>query len=129
MTPIDLSTKPGQPQVLRLCQKVGLVSLGHVTLVGTKVIANASKHNATSHERLLKSEKQLEAEMQALLRMAELIDTQENSQIGRDKRGEELPEEHKRGSSRLEWIRKAKAAQPAGNCRCREGGSRGRSLW
>jgi transposase len=96
-------------QVLRLCQKAGLVSLGHVALDGTKVKANASKHKAMSHERMLKSEKQLEAEMRALLRKAELIDAQEDSQIGRDKRGEELPEELKRRSSRLEWIRKAKA--------------------
>jgi transposase len=96
-------------QVLRLCQKAGLVSLGHVSLDGTKVKANASKHKAMSHERMLKSEKQLEAEMRALLRKAELIDVQEDSQIGRDKRGDELPEELKRRSSRLEWIRKAKA--------------------
>ena len=96
-------------QVLRLCQKAGLVSLGHVALDGTKVKANASKHKAMSHERMLKSEKQLEAEMRALLRKAELIDAQEDSQIGRDKRGDELPEELKRRSSRLEWIRKAKA--------------------
>jgi transposase len=96
-------------QVLRLCQKTGLVSLGHVALDGTKVKANASKHKAMSHERMLKSEKQLEAEMRALLRKAELIDAQEDSQIGRDKRGDELPEELKRRSSRLEWIRKAKA--------------------
>jgi hypothetical protein len=62
-----------------------------------------------SHERMLKSEKQLEAEMRALLRKAELIDAQEDTQVGRDKRGDELPEELKRRSSRLEWIRKAKA--------------------
>ncbi len=33
-------------EVLRLCQKVGLVKLGHVALDGTKVRANASKHKA-----------------------------------------------------------------------------------
>jgi transposase len=96
-------------QVLRLCQKAGLVSLSHVALDGTKVKANASKHKAMSHERMLKSEKQLEAEMLALLRKAELIDAQEDSQVGKDKRGDELPAELKRRSSRLEWIRKAKA--------------------
>jgi transposase len=31
-------------QILRLCQKSGMVSLGHVALDGTKVQANASKH-------------------------------------------------------------------------------------
>ena len=31
-------------QVLRLCERAGLVKLGHVALDGTKVKANASKH-------------------------------------------------------------------------------------
>jgi hypothetical protein len=48
-----------------LCKKTGLVSLGHVALDGTKVKANASKHKTMSHELMLKSEKQLEAEMRA----------------------------------------------------------------
>jgi transposase len=96
-------------QVLRLCQKAGLVSLGQVALDGTKVKANASKHKAMSHERMLKSERQLEAEIRALLRKAEIIDAEEDGQYGKGKRGDELPEELQRRSSRLEWIRKAKA--------------------
>ena len=50
-------------QILRLCQKAGMVSLGHVALDGTKVQANASKHKAMSHERMLRAEKQLEKEI------------------------------------------------------------------
>jgi len=96
-------------QVLRLCQKAGLVSLAQVALDGTKVKANASKHKAMSHERMLKSERQLEAEMRALLRRAEIIDAQEDGRYGKGKRGDELPEELQRRSSRLEWIWKAKA--------------------
>jgi transposase len=96
-------------QVLRLCQKAGLVSLGHVALDGTKIKANASKHKGMSHERMLKAEAQLEAEMQALLRRAELIDAQEDERYGKDKRGNELPEELQRHASRLERIRKARA--------------------
>ncbi|SBO44725.1 IS1182 family transposase [Cyanobium sp. NIES-981] len=96
-------------QVLRLCQKAGLVSLGQVALDGTKVKANASKHKAMSHERMLKSERQLEGEMRALLRKAELLDAQEDGHYGKGKQGDELPEELQRRASRLEWIRKAKA--------------------
>jgi hypothetical protein len=33
-------------QVLRLCQKAGMVSLGNVALDGSKVKANGSKHKA-----------------------------------------------------------------------------------
>jgi transposase len=39
-------------QVLHLCQRAGLVKLGHVALDGTKVKANASKHKAMSYERI-----------------------------------------------------------------------------
>jgi len=39
-------------QVLRLCQKAGLVKLGHVSLDGTKVRANASKYKAMSYGRM-----------------------------------------------------------------------------
>jgi hypothetical protein len=78
-------------QVLRLCQKAGLVSPGNVALDGTKVKANASKHMAMSHERMLKVEAQLEDEIAALLRKAELIDAQEDARYGKGKRGDELP--------------------------------------
>ncbi len=48
-------------QVLRLCQKAGLVKLGHVCIDGTKVKANASKHKAMSYERMNETEKRLAA--------------------------------------------------------------------
>ncbi|MFZ9464270.1 MAG: transposase, partial [Vulcanococcus sp.] len=96
-------------QVLRLCQKAGLVSLGNVALDGTKVKANASKHKAMSHDRMLKTEAQLEAEIAALLRKAELIDAQEDARYGKGKRGDELPKELQRRQDRLDALRKAKA--------------------
>jgi len=36
-------------QVLALCRDAGMVKLGHVTLDGTKMKANASKHAAMSY--------------------------------------------------------------------------------
>ena len=96
-------------QVLRLCQKAGLVSLGNVALDGTKVKANASRHKAMSHERMLKTEAQLEAEIAALLRKAELIDAQEDARYGKGKRGDALPKELELRQDRLDALRKAKA--------------------
>ena len=96
-------------QILRLCQKAGMVSLGHVALDGTKVKANASKHKAMSHERMLKTEAQLEAEIAALLRKAELIDAQEDARYGKGKRGDELPKELQRRQDRVDALRKARA--------------------
>lgn len=95
-------------QVLRLCQRAGLVKLGHVALDGTKVRANASKHKAMSYERMCKAEQELEQEVKRLLEMAENVDGAEAQEFG-GKRGDELPAELARRESRLNKIRQAKA--------------------
>lgn len=51
--------------------------------------------------------------MRALLRKAEIIKALEDGRYGKGKRGDELPEELQRRSSRLEWIRTAKAESEA----------------
>jgi transposase len=50
-------------QVLHLCEKAGLVKLGHGALDGTKIKANASKHKAMSYGRMEERASQLEAEV------------------------------------------------------------------
>ena len=50
-------------QVLQLCQKAGLVKLGHVSLDGTKVKANASKHKAMSYGRMEQKAAELREEV------------------------------------------------------------------
>jgi transposase len=100
-------------QILRLCQEAGMVSLGHVALDGTKVQANASKHKAMSHERMLKAEAQLEKEIRELMRRAELLDAQEDRKYGKGKLGSDLPEELRRREDRLKKIRQARQALEA----------------
>jgi transposase len=97
-------------EVLRLCQRAGLVKLGHVALDGTKVKANASKHKAMSYERMGEAGKKLEAEVQALLEEAARVDAEEDGKYGKGKRGDELPGELARRETRLRKIREAKAA-------------------
>ena len=97
-------------QVLELCRQAGLVKLGHVALDGTKVRANASKHKAMSYGRMKEKEEQLQAEVDELLRKAQ----EEDRRYGKDKRGDELPEELSFRESRLRKIREAKAALEAG---------------
>lgn len=97
-------------QVLRLCQKAGLVKLGHVAIDGTKLKANASKHKAMSYERMSEAEKKLEAEVQSLLEEAERVDAEEDARFGKGKRCDELPKELRRREDRLRKIREAKAA-------------------
>jgi len=96
-------------QVLRLCQRAGLVQLGHVALDGTKVLANASKHKAMSYGRMPEAERKLEQEIATLLAEAQQVDAAEDAQYGKGTRGDELPAELARRESRLAKIRAAKA--------------------
>jgi len=100
-------------QALKLCQAAGMVSLGRVALDGTKVRANASKRKAMSYARLTEKEKVLAAEVSDLLAQADQTDAAEDEQHGKDKRGDELPDELARRESRLVTLRKAKAALEA----------------
>jgi transposase len=97
-------------QVLLLCQKAGLVKLGHVALDGTKVKANASKHKAMSYEHMQKKTDELAAEIARLLAEAEATDTVEDTRYGKGKRGDELPEELRYRERRLKKIQEAKQA-------------------
>lgn len=100
-------------QVLRLCQQAGLVKLGHVALDGTKIKANASRHKAMSYGRMKEEEQRLRKEIRALMAQAEAADTAEDAEHGRDRRGDELPEELARRESRLQKIREARRALEA----------------
>jgi transposase len=97
-------------QVLRLCQKAGMVKLGHVALDGTKMKANASKHKAMSYGRMKKTEAELRAQVDELLRRADEIDEAEDREYGRDKRGDELPAELAHREGRLKKIQEAMEA-------------------
>jgi transposase len=100
-------------QVLHLCQRAGLVRLGHVALDGTKLRANASKHKAMSYGRMKEKIPELEAQVAQLLAEAEAVDAAEDAQYGQSRRGDELPEELRFRQRRLEKIRQAKAALEA----------------
>lgn len=97
-------------QVLRLCDRAGLVKLGHVAFDGTKVQANASKHKAMSYERMCAEEKRIEGIVSEWMRRAQEADDEEDEIFGADKSGDEVPEWMKSKEKRLAKIREAKAA-------------------
>jgi transposase len=97
-------------QVLQLCNKAGLVKLGHVAIDGTKVQANASKHKAMSYDRMEEKEKQLKGEVEKLLAQAAETDAAEDALYGKGNRGDELTGEMARRESRLRKIAEAKTA-------------------
>ena len=111
---IHLKTLAGLfEQVLKIALEAGAMKVGRVALDGTKVKANASKHKAMSHDRMLEKEKQLKAEVQQLLEQAEATDAEEDARHGKDRRGDELPAELARRETRLKKIREAKRALAA----------------
>jgi transposase len=90
-------------QILLVAHEMGLMKLGAVSLDGTKIKANASKHRALSWEHACKLEKQLKGEIEELLRKAQRADQEDLPE------GMKIPEELSRRESRLEAIAAAKA--------------------
>lgn len=90
-------------QVLVLAQEMKLLKLGQLSLDGTKVQANASKHSALSYGHACKQEEQLRTEIAELFRLAEEADASEIPD------GMNLPEELARREARLKAIEDAKA--------------------
>ena len=63
--------KPLFVEILLLAQAMGFLKLGHVSLDGTKVKANASKHSALSWGHIQKLEARLREEVEELMRLAQ----------------------------------------------------------
>src|SRR6266571_599909 len=80
-------------QVLLMCRQLGIVSLGHVAIDGSKVKASAAKDHTKDYEDLLVLENNISQEVQAILDTAQQIDDDEDQAHGPDKRGDELPQE------------------------------------
>ena len=90
-------------QVLQVARENQLSRFGTVSLDGTKIHANASRHSALSYAHAEKIEAQLRAEVQELMQLAEAA---EQSSLPD---GVRLPEEIKRREDRLAAIAAAKA--------------------
>ena len=90
-------------QILEVAHGMKMVKLGRVSLDGTKVKANASKHSALSWGHANRLEKQLKAEVDELMRLAEEADAEDIPD------GMSLPEELSRREDRLAAIARAKA--------------------
>lgn len=89
-------------QMLVMAQVMGVLKLGNVSLDGTKIKANASKHKAMSWGYANKLEEQLRREVRELLKQAEQADAEDEPEI-------DIPDELARREDRLAAIEKAKA--------------------
>lgn len=88
-------------EALKLCAEAGLVKIGKVALDGTKFKANASlAANRTA--------KHIEEEVEQMLAEAREIDAKEDGLFGKERRGDELPEEMRNRRGRLKRLRECK---------------------
>lgn len=108
-------------QVLGLCQEAGLVRLGHISLDGTKLRANASRHKAMSYGRMLSKEEVLEAELRRWLEEGLHQDEAEDDDHGPDDDGWSLPNE-----AEMKVVRRKLAHIEAGKARLRRWSGRRR---
>jgi transposase len=77
-------------QVLAMALECGSIKLGRVSLDGTKLKANASKHKAMSYGRMKEKQQQLKEEVKQLLEQAEAADEAEDP-AGQDQGSQESP--------------------------------------
>lgn len=90
-------------KVLMISGEVGnLKKVGGISIDGTKIKANASKHSAVSYKRAIGKIKQLELDIEELTRKADEADKKQL------KDGLTIPDEIKRRQSRKKALEKAK---------------------
>ncbi|MEA3303750.1 MAG: transposase [Pseudomonadota bacterium] len=89
-------------ETLRLCAEAGLMKVGKVNLDGTKMKADASlSANRT--------EKALAGEIDKMLAEAEAKDAEDDTAFGKDRRGDELPEDLRTREGRFKRLQECKA--------------------
>ena len=90
-----------------MAKELGMVSLGHVAIDGSKFLASTSKHKAASYSHLDANEKKLERQIRELLKKADDIDEAEDK-IYHNGNGYSIPDDLKIRQKRLEKIKKVK---------------------
>ena len=95
-------------QLLVMAKVMGLLQLGHVSLDGTKIKPNASKHKALSWGYANQLEEQLRREVQELLRRAEQAVAEEALEI-------DIPDELTRGKTDWQPLRRPRRRSSGGH--------------
>ncbi len=88
-------------QIVLLCSQLGMVKLGHVSIDGTKIKANASDAKTYDGRRIKR-------EIDRWLDQAHEIDQKEDAQLGPDKTGNEIPEQIRNQKQRLKRLKELK---------------------
>jgi transposase len=85
-------------QIVMLCKHMGMIKLGHVSIDGTKVKANASDAKTYDNQRF-------EKEIKRLLEQADAVDHHEDQHYGVDQSGDELPASIRNQNERISKLK------------------------
>ena len=85
-------------QFLKIAAEMGILKIGDISIDGTKIQANASKHKALSYGHAIKLEEKIKEEIKLLLKKAEEPDNSAMNDI-------KIPEEISRREDRLSKIK------------------------
>lgn len=90
-------------KIVKAAREIGLVKLGTVSLDSTKIRANASSQKTFTQDELKEQIERIEKSIDAAIK----LDETEDNLYGRDKTGNELPEDLKDQAKRLKKIKEA----------------------
>jgi transposase len=88
-------------QSVDICRRLGMVSLGHLAIDGSKFKANAS-------DKRTYDQKHIDHAIQKLVEQAEQIDAQEDQLFGVENAGDQIPDKIRRQKDRLEKLKQIK---------------------
>ena len=88
-------------QLVDICNRLGMMSLGHLSIDGSKFKANAA-------DRATYNKKRVADAINDLLEKAEQTDHDEDQRYGADKTGDQIPDEIRRKKSRLQKLKQIK---------------------
>ena len=95
-------------QIVRLCKKLGLVGLRHISIDSTVIKASANRDRTYDRERFILEEQALQEKIKELLDAAQKVDDEEDRVFGPSLHGDELPENVRSRKKRLEKLQEAK---------------------
>ena len=92
-------------QIVKICFELKMISIGRISIDGTKVKAQASNNNVICRDKLQEELNRIEVEISQMFDEAEAIDKQEDNDFGAERTGEELPTELQNARQRKEKIK------------------------
>jgi transposase len=95
-------------QIVGLCVELGMVSIGTIAIDGTKLKANASYRRTKRGKELDEEMKEIDKQIESMLRESEEVDQREDELMGEDEGLYEVPDELKDKQRLRERLRGAK---------------------